>query len=584
MILNIHEPIYQVVVSFFFSLLLAASLIIYKFVFKKKLNLLLTLILISILPVISIFRSGTYEAGDLTLHSVLLQSFFENLKDGILLPQWAGGLCRSYGCPVFISQYLTPYYISSFFHIFGFSFLDSMKLFLASSFILSGITMYIFIKDQHGEISAFIGSLLYVFAPIHLMETHFRASVGTCAAFIFIPLLFLFAKKSTSGKLHFMILTSISVSLLLLSHSSISLVIIPSVLLYIFILRKRILDLIYPFVSILLGFGLTALYVLPALFEVRYTWYFPQFAKSIGDFFPFFYYIYSPARFGLLFQGNNGELRLIIGYAQLAIVVISIYYLLTNKYDKTNKRIVVFLLFIFLLCFTLMQSFTKIIWNNIFLLKSFILPWRMLVPIAFATAYIGAITTKNWNKKALLIFSILIIGSTILNWGNRKMVPLNPQAYYDPGFWYSEYYEPNNPDYLKIYEKKSKLIFSNPTYKLKNAQKPIDVLEGKVEIIETGRTQINHEYLVYAITEAKFSENTFYFPGWKVYANGKEIPINIKNEKSFGTLTFSLKKGHYKIRATFEDTEIRTIAKYISTLTLLFLLLLVLRNSKRFRP
>ena len=74
------------------------------------------IILISILPVINIFRPGTYASGDLTSHSVFLQSFFENIRDGIFIPQWSGGLCGGYGCPIFLFLYTMPYYIGSVFH------------------------------------------------------------------------------------------------------------------------------------------------------------------------------------------------------------------------------------------------------------------------------------------------------------------------------------------------------------------------------------------------------------------------------------------------------------------------------------
>src|SRR3989344_7336768 len=210
-LIYLSGPKKMVLVSFFSALVLFLGVIIYRFVFpKRRINLLILLVLISILPVISIFRSGTYESGDLTLHSVFLQSFFENLKDGILIPQWAGGLCGGYGCPVFMFEYILPFYIGSLFHFFGFSYLESIKLFIAFSYVLSGVTMYIFVKDEEGEVPAFVASLLYLFVPVRFIEMHFVVSAGSVAAFIFIPLTFLFAKKSLEGKGIYIILYAIN--------------------------------------------------------------------------------------------------------------------------------------------------------------------------------------------------------------------------------------------------------------------------------------------------------------------------------------------------------------------------------------
>src|SRR3990167_504593 len=103
---------------------------------KKKINLFMLLFIISLLP---LMRKGTYESGDLTLHSVFLRSFYESLSEGNLIPRWAGNLCGDKGCPVFLFEYITPFYIGSIFHFLGFSLIDSIKALLAVSFIASGV-------------------------------------------------------------------------------------------------------------------------------------------------------------------------------------------------------------------------------------------------------------------------------------------------------------------------------------------------------------------------------------------------------------------------------------------------------------
>ncbi len=555
------------------SIILFLGLLFYRYVFpRKNINLFILLIFISLLPILSIFRPGTYQAGDLTIHSVFLQSFFQNLQDGILIPQWAGGLCGGYGCPVFMFEYVLPFYIGSFFHALGFSLLDSMKLFLASTYILSGITMYIFINDEYGKKEAFVASILYLFAPVRFIEMHFRVSVGTDAAFIFVPLAFYFVKKSLSGKLLYIILCALNFLLLILAHSSITLVTIPASLFYAFIKKKKIKDLVYPIAGYILGAGLVAYYALPAVSEVKYTWT-SQAIKSVTDFKPFLEYIYSPSRFGLLFQGNNGELWLIVGYAQLFIVIFAIYSLFKNKYNQEEKKLIIFLLLFFIICFLLMLSLTKPLWDTIFLLRSFVLPWRMLVPITFATAFLGAIVTKDWGRKFLVIFCIIVILLTILNWGNRKMVPLEPHAFYTHWSLYSEYYEPGNPIYVSRYKNRVNKI---PNLVLHKPVTHLEILSGKGEVKEIKRTQISHEYLLYAASNLQLSENTYYFTGWKIYVNGKQTPINIRNSKHFGTLTFNLTKGLYDIKAEFQDTPERKIAKIISAMTFIITIITLL--------
>jgi len=576
-----RDPYGIILINFFLCALLAVSILIYKLRYpKKKINLLTLLIIISIIPIISTFRPGTYESGDLTQHSVLLQSFFENLRDGILIPQWAGGLCAGYGCPIFIYLYTMPFYLGAFFHLLGFSFLDSTKLILASSYVLSGITMYFLVKDEAGDTPAFIASLLYIFAPIRFIQMHFVASVGSSTVYIFIPLALLFAKKSLDGKLSYIVLYSINFLFLVLSHSSAAIIVVPISLAYAFIKKKEMKQMIYLLLSVLFGVGLSAFYILPMLFELKYTWLNVSF-NFISGFRGFLDYFYSYAGYGLLFQDHNGKSILFIGYAQLFILLYVFYSLVKNNYENKDKKIILFLLLVFSLLFAFLQSFTSIIWNNFYFLKSFQASGRLLVEIAFVLAFLGGIILKRWNKLALTFFCVFVIISTILNWQYRKMVPLDKNAYYRYGASvYSEYFEPNNPVYLLRYKtriNKIDLLKERPTSHL-------EILSGKGEIKEISRTQINHEYIVKANTNLQLSENTYYFPGWKIYANAKQLPLNITNKKSFGTLTFSVPRGSYIIDAKFEDTDVRKFGKFISIVSFLVLtsaLLVVFRGFKK---
>lgn len=160
--------------------------------------------------------------------------------------------------------------------------------------------------------------------------------------------------------------------------------------------------------------------------------------------------------------------------------------------------------------------------------------------------------------------------STILNWGNRKMVPEDTNAFATHWSMYSEYYEPNNPIYEARYKSRAPNI---PTLVLHRPPAHLEVLSGKGEVKEIARTQIRHDYLVYAKTDLLLSENTYYFPGWNVFVNGTSTHVDIQNTKRFGTLTFPLKKGLYTVSARFEDTPPRTFGKYLSLLTLLLILL-----------
>lgn len=556
----------MVVINLIASVSLLFGILIYKFIYpKKNINLLFLLILISLLPVLSILRKGTYESSDLTLHTHYAMSFYENLKVGNLFPQWTN---VGYGTPVFIFLYPLPFYLASFFHFLGVSFLNSMKLVLIVSYLSSGIAMYYWAKEEFGKISSFLASLMYLFAPFHLVDMHFRASVGETLSFVFIPLVFLYSKKLIEVKKYkFLILGAISFALLMLSHLATALITFHLVTIYIFIIwvkkkNKKRINLIYWSGSIFLGLLLSAFYWIPARFEVKYTLY--SFTLPTGGFLSLKELLYSPTMFGLLFQGHHGETHYLVGYTQLLVFIISI--ILINKiHNKRNRALLLFFQISFLILFFMTLTISQKIWETFSYLNNFQFAWRLLVPIAFILSAIAAIVTKKLNKKIVFIICVFTVLSTILNWENRKMVPEQKENYAGYETLYTEYYDPLNPLYKKIYPNLNNVI------KKDIPKLPIETIKGQAEIKQTYRNPTQHEYIIYAKTDVTIKENTLYFPNWRLLINNSPYPINFKDLRYMGVITFKLNPGIYKAELKFQNTKIRTISQNITIIALLFI-------------
>ena len=105
------DPYRMVIVNLVASAVLLIGLIAYRYVYpRKKINLFAVLLLISLLPIISLLRKGAYESGDFNFNIYKSMSLLTALKDGQLLPGWAGELNSVYGYPLFIFTYPLPYY------------------------------------------------------------------------------------------------------------------------------------------------------------------------------------------------------------------------------------------------------------------------------------------------------------------------------------------------------------------------------------------------------------------------------------------------------------------------------------------
>ena len=116
-------------------------------------------------------------------------------------------------------------------------------------------------------------------------------------------------------------------------------------------------------------------------------------------------------------------------------------------------------------------------------------------------------------------------------------------------------------------------------------QKHIEAIDGKIDIIYELRKTTNHIYTVKMYKSGLVKENTYYFPGWKLYINGKEKQI-IYDNNIFPDITFYLDSGENNINLKFTDTFPVKISFYISSVSLLisgFYLIISVKNKKKFK-
>lgn len=575
-------PYWMVAINIILSVVLIAGILVYRYIFpKRNINFLVLLILISLLPLVSLLRAGSYESGDLSTHAMLSISFFESLTNGDLIPVWGGEMNMGYGYPAFHFTYSLPYYLISFFHFLGFSFVISAKLLIAFSFTLSGIFMYLFLKEHVKEIAAFTGGLFYLFAPYHLIDMHFRVDVGEMLAFVFLPLCLLSATSFIkSRQIKWLIIEIFSFAFLILSHPAIAFAGFGVLIIYIgtMILTKvNKKDLIISQIFCLfLSVLLTAFYWLPIFQNIKFTST-HTFVHSVS-FLNIKELLFSHWRLGFLFQGPQGQLAFIIGYAQILVIILALILLVKKRFPKDQNHLLISSLIITIVCIFMTLNISTPVWESVPFLKSFQFSYRLLGILMLSTAIIAAVLANNLSKKWIIILiCALAIFSTILNWGNRKNIPdINDE-------YLRQQIPHTNTNGAGLGQ--AATIWSDPknTWASKTPEKNIEIIEGKAEITQISRENNYHLYLINAASPVKIKENTLYFPGWKFFINNKPAQIFIlSNTEPKGVMSFPLPAGLHKIEFIFEDTLAHTMGKTISLVSLITLLagLVILKQRK----
>jgi len=534
------------ILNFILSLLVLGFLY-----FKRHFHPLVIIVILSLLPLISIFRPGVYQSGDMQIHATKTLEFTSSLLEGHLIPRWAGNLNGTYGYPLWQFTYSTPYYLTSLLHLFGFSAISSVKLFLTFSYLLAGIGMFLICKRHLPDHAALVSAIFYQFAPYHLVDLHYRVAMGELSALMILPWCFYFINLKK------LLPASLSISFLILSHPALSLLSLPLIILY---SRK------FPY-PLLFGLGLSAFYWLPAIFESQFTLrsIFP-FTISFVNFKDLFF---SPWLFGLLFQGPSGQLSPSLGLSHWLIIIPAIYLAFVKK-----SNLLIFCLLLFLLYTFLTTRISAPVWHQFPFLQNTQFSYRLLGILILITSFIAGLVTSYLSPKSPLIY-ILIVLTVIVssaNWANRTMLP-----YIDDQFLSDNLpYLTATPGMTEGHEAAPKWVNPQNPWHLYLPASPITVLSGAADITPLIRSSTKHSYFISVKEPAILQENTLYFPGWTLLANGSP-QLFIYPE---GIITFILPTGTYKLDLVYENTPIRSLSQGLSLSVLVFLILLLLYRSK----
>ena len=361
------------------------------------------IIFISSITLIDLFKPGLPLTHDGQDHVARIANFYQNLSEGNMIPRWAGNLNWGYGHPILEFLYPLPSYLSSFFHFVGLTLVDSIKLVFGLSYVLSGLAMYLLIKEllNDGK-SAFFAGLLYVIAPYRFVDLYVRGAIGEHVAFIFPPLIFYFLHKlSRRYSLWYLIGGAMSFACLVLSHNAITLMFLPLIFLYVVYLffqaSSKKFFILNSLFLILIGFGLSAFFWIPAFMEGKYT--LRDVVTSGGEYLVSFV---SWKDFFISEWSYGGTLTLskqigLVHWIGIAGSVVATYYL----YKSKNRLWIISLGGLLILGITLflMTVESNWIWQAITILQKFQFPWRFLSLAVFLSALLGAIAFHVfWDK------------------------------------------------------------------------------------------------------------------------------------------------------------------------------------------
>lgn len=542
--------------------------------FLKKFKAWIILILLIIPTFYLLIRPGFFPMQD-DLQAFRIQQLDKCFQDHQFPCRWIPDAGYQYGYPQFIYYSPSVYYLGELFHLLGFQFIDAVKILFVLGFILSALAMFIFLRSWLGLWPAFVGSILYTYAPYKAVDVYVRGAMSEFWSFVFFPLIFWsiyqFIKQE---KLKYLAWLSLFTGLLLITHNLMSFIFLPIAgiwgMLWI-ILDKKWQLLPKMVLGGILGIGLAAFFTLPVIFEKQYS----HSESMLGGYFDYRQhfvdinqlFISNNWGYGSSYLGPNDDLSLSTGQVLwmgglIAVVLALIFF---KKQKKT--AVVTFILAgvnLFVLFMTHQKS--SFIWSKIEILSWLQFPWRLLADSVFLLSVLSGVALYLMPKKRLsIILGLVLVVSVFILHGNffqpMTWFNLTDQEKFSGKLWEKEL-TISIFDYLPIYAKLP------PTQK---APQSPEVLEGSVNFTNYKKGSDFQIGEFKADSNSKIRLPLFDFPGMEVKLDGKKTAYNhddCRNEEfCLGLITLDVPAGNHVLEARLGNTPVRALGNIITILS-----------------
>jgi hypothetical protein len=563
------------------------------------------------------------------------------LRQGALWPRWTPDLVYGYGYPLFNFFPPLSFYPAELFHLLGFSFARAWNAALALYILLSGMTMYLFAKDVFGEKAAWIAAVAYMYAPYQLYNALYRGNLGESLTLPLLPLIFwAFRCLIIRGKIRYLVLSVLPCAALILTHNVISFVFIPVLLLYVgalWLLKRRTpRSLLLISTALLLALGFSAFFWLPAFFEKQWVKIYLAYTPAGMN------YHYNFLSLGELLSlpipihtalMNPAPPRS-LGLVQLALALLAIAGWWSFE-DREKRFNILFFSFVLISLIFMVLPQSVAVWDHLPLLEYVQFPFRFLGIASLAVALLAGglfgiscgqdiglpnslggareepeqvrdsaipqglsspclrltfYVSRLAKRPSLMILGVLVIQLLIIAFSLPWLYPRYCSTTEGLSIARLARLErslgvigaTSAGEYLPIWVKEVPSGSSMET--MYRAGAPIERLEpsslpegAALKSAEYGLTSA--DILIESPQPFRAVFNSFYFPGWRAYVDGKGVAI-IPTEP-YGLISFEVPAGERNIQVRFQDTPLRLAGKALSALSALVILGLIIWSLVR---
>ncbi|HUD45093.1 MAG TPA: DUF6541 family protein [Patescibacteria group bacterium] len=525
-------------------------------------------------------HAGIPATMDGIIHITVIEQFYRVLQSGEFPVTWLDKFAN-YGQPVPLYAQQLPAYIGALLTsltqnpVITFNLLIFLAIFLSASFF------YVFLRFYFNPLISFVAVIIFSLAPYRIIDVYIRGDLPELLSQVLLPLILiglylLIQKKQPKG--FYLIL--ISAALLALCHPMMLLIysffIIPYVVFLILSLKEeksvKVKVTSLTILAFIVGIGIASYYLIPLKIETKYL-YFGRGNPFDSNLFFSWSNIFLERWQSHIDNGILTRVQIVqVGLPEILIVIFGLLLVIKQIFwDKKRKlSLLIFCVFCALLTLFFMLPYSLSIYEHT-LLQNIQFPWRMLAIFIFIPPILLAIFLKNIKNKVIYLPIILFVVIIFL-------VIRVPQLY---GKDYIDHPQ-GTYDFTAV---NLNSVMMNTIWTGKTESYPVEktkasIIGGKGEIISSVVRNSSRTYSLVAQTPLQMVDYTFYFPGWDVKVDNRDVPIQYQDPHYRGVITYNVPAGNHTVVLAYKPTKVRILANMLTFLFLGISIVLILLRKK----
>ena len=577
-----------------------------------------------------------WGANDARHHVYFLFEYDRVVQDGIWWPRWSPDFAFGYGYPFFnIYGPLSHFLAELLHHFLRLSYTGAIETVFAFSIVASAGAMYAFVRVWTGRQGAVISSLVYTYAPYHLLNLYVRANLAESMAFVWLPLALLALRQSLIRRsIPWTIGLALCYAGLMLTSNLVFVLFTPLLALYFValliaertvaprggrlwapaawlwhLLRPALL----PLMGLIAGLGLSAIFWLPMVMERQYVlveqWFDGRYDYR-GNF-VYFFQLFSPQwGFGASISGPNDPIGFQLGIAPFALAVLGVC-IAWPLLRRQRWEVACFIVAGVLATFVGLRA-GRILWELPLLgtLLGFAqFPWRWFSVTLLCLSILAGLSmppTGIGRRAGLTVPLLALILIILMGSFPLLQVEITEPAEGPVSLAALMHFQRSADEMTGSTAWVTKVPTWSPMAEYYTTQaetgatvKPVDskLDYGIFDYATFAASSVAHSTIMEEIyyynqsgRDRTIIFNHFYYPGWNAYlldgkhgAIVKAVDVIPESEGSLGRMTVAVPEGEGYLLLQFEDTPPRIIGRVLSIATLSFLTILALAVTWRQR-